>query len=103
MRRLWQVLLQLAEGGRGESLSCEDCFMLLDCLSDMLAEGYAAEEVMPIADKYLGRCPGCRQEYMAELAELLDDRQQQPALLDQVLTRPGSGPGSRAGGRGRDG
>jgi hypothetical protein len=76
MRRLWQVLLHMAEGAKGESLSCEECFMLLDCVSDLLADGYAVDEVMPLADKYLQRCPQCQQEYLQDLYELIAGQQE---------------------------
>jgi len=76
MRRLWQVLLHMAEGATGETLSCEECFMLLDCVSDLLADGYAVAEVMPLAGKYLSRCPQCQQEYLEELTEFISGRQE---------------------------
>jgi hypothetical protein len=74
MDRLWQVLLRVA-AEESEELSCEDCFILLDYLSDLLAGGFPPREVLPLAQNYLKRCPDCQQEF-------------RQALMEFVLARP---------------
>ena len=70
MQHLWRVLLQATES-RADHLSCDDCFVLMDYLSDLLAGGYAPRTVLPLAEKYLEHCPTCHDEYVQDLEELL--------------------------------
>ena len=70
MLSLWQVLLHAAQAEDGESLSCQECIILLDTAADLLAEGLPSQEVMPIVRKHLNRCPACTQEYQQALAAL---------------------------------
>ena len=69
MDYLWQVLLRAA--GNEDPLSCDDCFLLMDYLSDLLAAGHPQDEVMAVARKYLQRCPDCKDEYLQDMADLL--------------------------------
>jgi hypothetical protein len=98
MKDLWQVLVHMAEGARGESLSCEECFMFLDWLSDLLADGYRVKEVMPLADKYLKQCPECEQEHLRAMLEFYSGRDERAPAgrvasgASRALTaRPASG------------
>jgi Zn finger protein HypA/HybF involved in hydrogenase expression len=70
MTRLWQALLHAVEE-EDTPLSCEECFVMLDYLSDMLASGYPRQQVLAIADKYLRRCPNCHEELVQEVKELI--------------------------------
>jgi hypothetical protein len=69
MDGLWRVLLRAAVGD--ESLSCEDCFILMDHLSELLAEGQSPEQVLPLVEKYLPRCSKCERELQQSMADLL--------------------------------
>jgi hypothetical protein len=70
MQHLWQVLLQATES-RADRLSCDECFLLIDYLSDLLASGYSPRSVLPLAERYLDQCPDCDDEYVKDLEELL--------------------------------
>ena len=70
MQHLWHVLLQASAPGAGH-LSCDDCFVLMDYLSDMLASGYSPRTVLPLAEKYLEHCPDCHDVYVHDLEELV--------------------------------
>ena len=63
---LWQVLVHVAQSD-DEPLSCDECFVLVDYLSDLLADGLNSEHVLTLADRYLSRCPNCETEYMLNL------------------------------------
>jgi hypothetical protein len=68
MDRLWQVLLRAVEDG---PLSCEDCIVLMDQITDLLASGYPLDDLLSVANRYLQRCPDCQtalQEALTELA-----------------------------------
>lgn len=66
---LWQVLLRASV--EESPLSCEDCYVLIDYLSDLLCEGYSPGVVFPLAEKVLKRCPNCDEEHRKEIHELL--------------------------------
>jgi len=70
MQYLWKVLLQANESG-ADHLSCDDYFVLMDYLSDLLASGYSPQTVLPLAEKYLEHCPNCHDDYVQDLEELL--------------------------------
>ncbi|MCL7452751.1 MAG: hypothetical protein M8467_06850 [Anaerolineae bacterium] len=70
MEDLWKVLLQATANG-APSLSCDECYVLMDYLSDLLAGGYSPQAVLPLAEKYLEHCPDCQDEYVHDLQELL--------------------------------
>jgi hypothetical protein len=76
MDQLWQILVRVA-GDKETPLACEDCAVLMETLAEMLAEGYPRDEVLPVADKYLRRCPDCQDEYRRALAELTLARRRQ--------------------------
>jgi hypothetical protein len=66
MQPLWQVLLRVAQSD-DEPLSCDECYVLMDYLSDLLADDVNSEQVLSLADRYLARCPNCDVEYMYNL------------------------------------
>ena len=66
MQPLWQVLLRVAQSD-DEPLSCDECYVLMDYLSDLLADDINSEQVLSLADRYLARCPNCDVEYRYNL------------------------------------
>ena len=76
MERLWQILLRAAEDEE-QPLSCEDCFVVMDYLASLLADGHPMSEVVPMADRYLRRCPDCQEEHRQALAELAQVQKRQ--------------------------
>ena len=69
MESLWQILLRATASD--QPLSCDDCFVFLDYLSDLLAEGLAPRAILPLAEKVKQRCPSCQEEYQRDMLELL--------------------------------
>ena len=70
MEPLWQVLLH-ATADQQDPLSCEECFVVMDYLADLLSTGHPAQHVLSMGEKYLQRCPECREEHRRAMAELL--------------------------------
>jgi len=81
MESLWQILLRAT--AREEPLSCDDCFVFLDYLSDLLAEGMDPRAILPIAQKVMQRCPSCQEEYQHDMLELLA----MPSAKDGAIRR----------------
>lgn len=70
MESLWQVLLH-ASANQQDPLSCDECFVLMDYLSDLLSNGHPPDQVLPLAEKYLERCPACPEKHQQAMAELV--------------------------------
>jgi predicted anti-sigma-YlaC factor YlaD len=89
MEALWQVLLH-ATADHDDPLSCEECFVLMDYLADLLSTGHPADLVLAMGEKYLQRCPECRQEHRRAIAEFLlapDEDQQRATKRPPNTTR----------------
>jgi hypothetical protein len=89
MTGLWQVLLRAVEDDG--PLSCDECFVLLDQLSDMLASGYPRQEVLAIADRYLHRCPDCQADLARTIEELIPISAKQASAPKPQPANPLSG------------
>ncbi|HSJ52557.1 MAG TPA: hypothetical protein VLC52_02325 [Anaerolineae bacterium] len=81
MESLWQILLRATASK--EPLSCDDCFVFLDYLSELLAEGMDPRAILPIAQKVMQRCPSCQEEYQHDMIELLAA----PSTTDGAILR----------------
>jgi hypothetical protein len=57
MQPLWQVLVQAAQDDA--PLSCDECYVLMDYLADLLAEGIHSSQVLSLADRYVASCRDC--------------------------------------------
>lgn len=57
VRPLWQVLVHATQDD--EPLSCDECYVLVDYLADLLAEGIHSKQVVSLADRYLDGCRDC--------------------------------------------
>lgn len=91
MDRLWQVLLRsVADEG---PISCDDCVVLMDYLSDLLASNYPSKEVLDLAERYLHRCSDCETAVQKALAEL--------AVAQQANRQPLGGRRAEMDGRSR--
>jgi hypothetical protein len=81
LQTLWQVLVHAAQDA-DQPLSCEECYLLIDYLADLLASGYPQEQVLRQAEKYLSRCPDCRVEHQHALSTLMPGADDQDTTLD---------------------
>lgn len=70
MEPLWQVLVH-ATADQQEPLSCEECYVLMDYLADLLSSGHSPRRVLSLGERYLRRCPECREEHRRAMTELL--------------------------------
>jgi len=71
VRPLWQLLLLARNASEGVTLSCDDCFLILEYLADTNHKnGADADFLGMIARKHLSCCPDCRQFYLQRLEQL---------------------------------
>lgn len=67
---LWRVLLKLTSRRADATLTCDECFLLLDYLADQAANGADADRLLRTARQHLARCPRCREQHLQRLREL---------------------------------
>lgn len=59
-RPLWQLLLLTSDSKKAVSLTCEECFALLQYDADLLAAGADPAEIRPSAGHHLALCSSCQ-------------------------------------------
>ena len=59
---IWRKLLNLAiDDGKLPTLSCSDCYSLMDEYADMILDGIDPAAVMPLVKEHLGHCEQCEE------------------------------------------
>ena len=66
MQRLLKMLVMTDEG----EIACDDVLLALAEFGEMAQRGENVAEMMPLVEKHLTMCAGCREEYEALLAIL---------------------------------
>jgi hypothetical protein len=66
MQRLLKMLVMTDEG----EIACDDVLLALAEFGEMAQRGENVAEMMPLVEKHLAMCAGCREEYEALLAIL---------------------------------
>lgn len=68
--QLWQLLIRIEEMEPGDSLTCTDCFAILDLLLLGAELGLDLERLQQLARDQLAHCPGCRERLLERLKQL---------------------------------
>jgi hypothetical protein len=67
---LWKVLFKFSQTQPTATVTCEECYMILDYLADQAARGADWPGLLRTAREHMARCPGCREHYLQRLREL---------------------------------
>ena len=71
LRPLWRLLLAATNQKEGVTLSCDDCFAILEYLAEMRARvGVSIELLCMLARNHLSCCPDCHKYYLQRLEQL---------------------------------
>lgn len=68
--QLWQLLIKVKQMEPGESLTCTDCFAIMDLLLLGAELGLDFNRLQQLARDHLAHCPGCRERLLARLEQL---------------------------------
>lgn len=68
--QLWQLLIKVKHMPPGDSLTCTDCYAILDLLLLGAELGLDFDRLQQLARDHLARCPGCREKLLARLDQL---------------------------------
>ena len=69
-RPIWQLLIIMTEYSEYDSLTCDECFTLLEYLAGEAAKGADIEILQQAIRRHLEHCPGCREHHLARLLEM---------------------------------
>ena len=67
-RPLWQILLSVSSNQQTQSLTCDECFIIIDYLAQLASQTELDEtNLQQLTRKHLKSCPDCRDRYMKRL------------------------------------
>ena len=67
---LWKLLLQTTRSNQTATLTCSDCFAILEYLADIEIVNTDRQILLKTARKHLNACPDCRDYYQRRLVAL---------------------------------
>jgi hypothetical protein len=68
--QLWEILIELKQPISDRTLTCNQCFAIVDLLSLAIELDIDREQLFRLVQRHLARCPGCREKLLAQLEEL---------------------------------
>ncbi len=71
---LWQLLLLTSDAKKAVSLTCEQCFALLEYDADLLAAGADPADIRPSVSHHLALCSSCQAQIDDWLDKLEGDK-----------------------------
>lgn len=69
-RPFWQILIVAAQHGAQVPLNCDECFLILEHLAEIAAQGADERYLLEAVRRHVERCPECRRHHLARLKEL---------------------------------
>ena len=69
-RQLWELLIELEQVETDQSLTCTQCFAIVELLAMAIDLDTDREQLNRLVQRHLARCPGCRQTLWQRLEEL---------------------------------
>lgn len=68
--QLWELLLKIEKFEPGQTLTCMECFAIIELLVLMVELDIEVEQLEELVRIHLARCPGCREKIIEQLKEL---------------------------------
>ena len=72
--QLWEVMIKLEATRAKESLSCPECFAVIELLAQGASLGVEYDRLAALAREHLTQCSDCREALLAQL-ERLENRE----------------------------
>jgi hypothetical protein len=69
-RPIWQILTDAAEPGSEVTLTCDECFAIMEHLADQAVRGVDPDMIHTAIRRYIAHCPDCNEHHKQRLAEL---------------------------------
>jgi hypothetical protein len=71
-RSIYEILLQASAPGNEITLSCDECFILMEYLADLNGVALSPDAIKKALLKHFDHCPGCYQHHLKRLNELTE-------------------------------
>jgi hypothetical protein len=68
--QLWEVMIKLEATRARDSLTCPECFAVIELLAEGAGLGVEYEQLAALARDHLSQCTDCREALMAQLERL---------------------------------
>jgi len=68
--QLWEVMIKLRETRSRKSLSCPECFAVIELLAEGATMGVEYEDLAGLAREHLSQCAECRDALLAQIERL---------------------------------
>ena len=68
--QLWEILIELEQAETDRSLTCNQCFAIVDLLALAIELDIDREHLFALVQRHLSHCPGCREKLLAQLEQL---------------------------------
>ena len=75
MRPLWQILITFKDRSPSISLTCDECFLIIEHLADEALAAVKEEDLQTALMQHLEHCPDCQEHHMQRLSDLEAKRQ----------------------------
>lgn len=70
--QLWELLLKIEKFEPDQTLTCMECFSIIELLVVGVELGIEIERLEQLLRKHLAHCPGCQEQITERLKELED-------------------------------
>ena len=68
--QLWQVMIRLEESRLKKSLTCPECFAVMELLAEGASMGVEYSRLLDLAREHLSQCAECREALLAQIVRL---------------------------------
>ncbi len=68
--RLWELLIEIEKSEDDHSLTCSQCFAILEIIGSAIDLEIDPNRLANLARQQMVRCPGCREMLLAQLERL---------------------------------
>ena len=69
-RPIWQILTDAAEPGSEVTLTCDECFAIMEHLADEVIKGVDPNMIHRAIRRHIAHCPDCTEHHQQRLTEL---------------------------------
>jgi len=68
--QLWELLIKVENDTSSDTLTCGECFAVIELLVEGIELGVSQERLARLARNHLARCPDCQEQIGERLSEL---------------------------------
>ncbi|MBE0411891.1 MAG: hypothetical protein IBX69_19350 [Anaerolineales bacterium] len=69
-RSLYEILVYASLSGNEVTLTCDECFLIMEYLVDLAREGWPLDDIKKALFKHTNHCPDCYEHHLKRLKEL---------------------------------